>query len=168
MAISPPSDIVNDVARAADPARYQAAAQRLSEGAGPIAGASFDNAMQMVSSHFPLASGADVYSLRNSLRNNAESTAAAKSKQAHEQFEAYVLQTFIDSMLPKDAENTFGKGTAGSVWKSMMVEQMSAQIAKAGGVGIAKHLLKDRNENRSSGTPAVSSSSAMRLTHNKI
>jgi hypothetical protein len=44
-------------------------------------------------------------------------------------------------MLPKDAENTYGKGSAGSIWKSMMAEQIGAQLSRAGGIGIAKHIL---------------------------
>src|SRR3712207_24005 len=141
MAISPPSDIVNDVARAADPARYQAAAQKLLEGASAADGASFEDAFKAASGSPLMASGADVYTLRNSLRNDAESLNAAKTKKAHQEFEAYILQTFVESMLPKDAENTYGKGNAGAIWKSMMAEQISAQIARAGGIGVAKHVL---------------------------
>lgn len=154
MAISPPSDIVSDVARAADPARYQAAAQKLAAGASPADGASFDEAVKMASGRSVAGGGFDVYTMRNSLRNDAELTSTSKAKQAHEQFEAYVLQTFIESMMPKDAENTFGKGTAGSVWKSMMAEQISAQITKSGGVGIAKHLLGKANSEGTTGAPA--------------
>ena len=141
MAISPPSDIVNDVARAADPARYQAAAQTLLDGASPVDGASFEDAVKAVSGQPLMAGGADIYTLRNSLRNDAESVEATKAKKAHQDFEAFVLQTFVESMLPKDAENTYGKGSAGSIWKSMMAEQIGAQLSRAGGIGIAKHIL---------------------------
>jgi peptidoglycan hydrolase FlgJ len=144
MAISPPSDIVSDVARAADPARYQAAAQKLLNGASAVDGASFEDAVKSVAGQPLMASGADVYTLRNSLRNDAEATGAAKAKKAHQEFEAYILQTFVESMLPKDAENTYGKGNAGSIWKSMMAEQIGAQLSRAGGIGIAKKLLDTR------------------------
>lgn len=151
MAISPPSDIVNDVARAADPARYQAAAQRLLDGASAVDGASFEDAVKSVAGQPLMTSGADVYTLRNSLRNDAESASAARTKKAHQELEAYILQTFVESMLPKDAENTYGKGNAGSIWKSMMAEQIGAQISRVGGIGIAKQLLG----NRESGPSAV-------------
>jgi hypothetical protein len=144
MAISPPSDIINDVARAADPARYQAAAQKLLDGASAVDGASFEDAVKSVAGQPLMTSGADVYTLRNALRNDAESVSAARAKKAHQEFEAYILQTFVESMLPKDAENTYGKGNAGSIWKSMMAEQIGAQISKTGGIGIAKHLLGPR------------------------
>jgi Rod binding domain-containing protein len=144
MAISPPSDIVSDVARAADPARYQAAAQKLLNGASAVDGASFEDAVKSAAGQPLMASGADIYTLRNSLRNDAESASAARTKKAHQEFEAYILQTFVESMLPKDAENTYGKGNAGSIWKSMMAEQIGAQISRAGGIGIAKRLLDSR------------------------
>jgi len=157
MAISPPSDIINDVARAADPTRYQAAAQKLAEGASAVDGASFEDAVKAVSGQPLLTAGADVYTLRNSLRNDAESAAAAKTKQAHQEFEAFILQTFVESMLPKDAENTYGKGSAGSIWKSMMAEQIGAQISRAGGIGIAQHVLGTRKIGPSIGSPVMPS-----------
>jgi peptidoglycan hydrolase FlgJ len=53
------------------------------------------------------------------------------------QFEAFVLQTFIQSMFPKDASHVFGEGIAGSYWSSMLAEQIAGQMAKSGGIGIA-------------------------------
>ncbi len=48
-----------------------------------------------------------------------------------------LLQSFVESMLPKDDELYGGKETAGS-FRSMMAEQLANQISKAGGVGIAR------------------------------
>lgn len=155
MAISPPSDIVSDVARAADPARYQAAAQKLLNGASAVDGASFEDAVKSVAGQPLMAPGSDVYTVRNSLRNDAELASAARTKKAHQEFEAYILQTFVESMLPKDAENTYGKGNAGSIWKSMMAEQIGAQISKAGGIGIAKRLLDSRESRVPAGIPTT-------------
>ncbi|MCG7392020.1 rod-binding protein [Microvirga sp. ACRRW] len=143
MAISPPSDILSEVARAADPTRYQAATQSLLQGAAPAGGPTFEEAVRAVSAR-PLGGGADIYQMRNALRNDAESAEALKSKRTAQEFEAFILQTFVESMLPKNAENTYGKGNAGSIWKSMMAEQIGAQVAKAGGVGIAKHILVEQ------------------------
>jgi peptidoglycan hydrolase FlgJ len=140
MAISPPTDILSEVARAADPARYQAATQSLLQGGGSAGGPSFEDAIRSVSAR-PMSAGADIYQIRNSLRNDSEFAAAEKAKRTNQEFEAFVLQTFIESMLPKDAENTYGKGNAGSIWKSMMAEQIGAQVARAGGIGIAEHIL---------------------------
>lgn len=143
MAISPPSDILSEVARAADPTRYQVATQKLLTGASPVGEASFEDTVRAMSSR-PVGGGADIYQIRNSLRSDAESAAAVKSKRASQEFEAFILQTFVESMLPKDAENTYGKGTAGSIWKSMMAEQISGQVARTGGIGIAQHILGEK------------------------
>ena len=56
---------------------------------------------------------------------------------AAEKFEAFVLQTFIQEMMPKDAEGVFGSGVAGDFWRSMMAEKMAEQVAERGELGIA-------------------------------
>jgi hypothetical protein len=66
-------------------------------------------------------------------------------KAVYRKFEAFVLQMFVESMLPKDANNIFGKGTAGTIWRSMMAEQLGNEIAKGDGIGIAKQLAKSRS-----------------------
>ena len=47
------------------------------------------------------------------------------------------MTSFVESMLPKDAE-LFGDKQSAGVYRSMMAEQFANQIAKAGGIGIAK------------------------------
>lgn len=54
-----------------------------------------------------------------------------------QKFEAFVLQSFVELMLPKEAENVYGSGIAGGYWKSMMAEQMATQLAKTGKLGVA-------------------------------
>jgi peptidoglycan hydrolase FlgJ len=58
-------------------------------------------------------------------------------------FEALVLQTFIQSMLPKDAECVYGKGLSGDMWQSMLAEKIAEQVTQRGGIGIAARLAKD-------------------------
>lgn len=149
MAIKPPSDIVFDVTRAADPARYQTAAAKLSAGARPVDPTGFDHAMQVASAAPLISGGFDAYSARNTIRNSAQAVKSDPTKLAAQQFEAFVLQTFVESMMPKNAERTFGKGNAGAIWKSMMAEQIAGQVAKAGGVGIADHVLSGKKPNMS-------------------
>lgn len=62
------------------------------------------------------------------------------SEDVYRKFEAFILQSFVETMLPKDSEELFGKGTAGGVWKSMLAEQLGSQLAKGKGIGIAKQL----------------------------
>src|SRR5690606_38967376 len=51
-----------------------------------------------------------------------------------------VLQTFIQNMLPKDAEGVYGKGFAGDMWKTQMAERLADTVADRSGIGIAKAL----------------------------
>ncbi len=135
MSITPPSDIVMDVARAADPARYQEAAAKLSQPGDPAAFASAADAAAReagLGTHLPL----DVHGALTGLKND---TARSASADPYRKFEGQVLQQFVEAMLPK-AETVFGKGNAGGIWKSMLSEQIGQQIAKSGGIGIAKML----------------------------
>ncbi len=59
-------------------------------------------------------------------------------------FEAMVLQTFIQNMLPKDGAAVYGKGMAGDMWKSMLAEKVATVVAERGGIGIADRLLSGR------------------------
>lgn len=140
MAINPPSDIVSDVARAADPAKYRVAAERLSQMAGTPGEADFGEILHTAMVRPGSQLSLDPYTVKTTFRNDTTLSGPNRAGAAYQQYEAFVLQNFIESMLPKEAESVFGKGTAGGIWKSMMAEQMAAQIAKAGGVGIAKVL----------------------------
>ncbi|MFM9849238.1 MAG: rod-binding protein [Hyphomicrobiaceae bacterium] len=65
---------------------------------------------------------------------------ASKQAEALRQFESFILQSFIETMLPKNAESVFGKGTAGGVWKSILAEKLADQISRSGGIGIAQKI----------------------------
>lgn len=131
MAISPPSDIVLDVARAADPAAVETArAGLMSRTQASGVAATFDAGL--VSSR--ASGGAPI------LGRQAE---APSAPQAAKKFEAMVLQTFISSMMPKDAESTFGTGLSGDMWKSLMAEKVAGVVADRGGIGIADRVLGD-------------------------
>jgi Rod binding domain-containing protein len=88
-------------------------------------------------------------------------TAATKQAEAFRQFESFILQTFIETMLPKNAESVFGKGTAGGIWKSMMAEKLADQISRSGGIGIAQKLA---GPHVSSSPPASQSNAAAGAT----
>jgi hypothetical protein len=57
---------------------------------------------------------------------------------AAQKFEAFVLQTFIQEMMPDAQESVFGGGISGDFWKSMMSEKIAEQVAERGGLGIAE------------------------------
>ena len=70
-------------------------------------------------------------------------TDRGQAPEAFQKFEAMVLQTFLQSMLPQDAESVYGKGIAGDMWKSFLAQELGQQMAKAGGIGIADRVLGD-------------------------
>jgi peptidoglycan hydrolase FlgJ len=170
MAISPPSDIVLEVSQAADPDRLKVASaklEKLSAGAGTAFAQVMDKIEQALPTETAAASkvppgplGPSIGSLpfdmaqarldmRNDLsrlQNAAHAASTTKNDRAKslQEFEAVVLRTFIASMLPQDAENVYGEGTAGDVWKGMMAEQIANQMAKAGGIGIADRIMASR------------------------
>lgn len=137
MSISLPTDIVMDVAKAAEPARLQEAVAKLSAPGDPAA---FTDSMQAagLALHMPLDASGSLTTLKNHTALNGSGPASDPYKK----FEGMVLQQFIESMMPEKSETVFGKGNAGHIWKSMLAEQIGQQIAKAGGVGIAKMMDK--------------------------
>lgn len=128
MAIAPPSDLILDVARAADPAGLAEAAGRLRAIAAGGSGEGFALAFRDASTSASEAASAT--------RATAASRGAAPEGPGRK-FEAMVLTQFVETMLPDDTETLFGKGSAGEIWKSMLAEQVAGQIAASGGVGIA-------------------------------
>ena len=145
MSIFPATDIVSDVAKAADPKKLDVAMKRLSE----LSAARLEPAQSfsaIVASTARRAADAPAVSriapqvagLAPSPREISNPAAAAAQK-----FEAYVLQTWLEALLPKQEGGSFGSGGAGGVWRSMMAEQLGAQLARAGGVGLHKLFDKD-------------------------
>ncbi len=65
-----------------------------------------------------------------------------KTPDPAEKFESFVLQTFIQELLPKNTESVFGQGIAGDYWKSMMSEKIAEQVAARGNIGIADFVRK--------------------------
>lgn len=127
MAVTIPSDIVLDVAQAADSAGVEAARARLASA----------TAARRTDSTFEVAQAAVS-------ENPAQADkVSARRKDSLVKFEAMVLRNFVEQMLPKSSEAVYGKGLAGDMWKSMMAEKMANVMSERGGVGIADRVLKD-------------------------
>lgn len=62
----------------------------------------------------------------------AEGVRMKNAGKARKSFEAFALQVFISSMLPKEGEKLFGTGSAGKLWQSLMAEKLADQIASSG------------------------------------
>jgi peptidoglycan hydrolase FlgJ len=141
MAFNPRTDVVMEVLSAADPSRASLAAQRLSALAGPNApgtdfSADLDRAASPATAGLvPLENAADARSRLANMPGGPDKLGQAKT-----QFEAMMLSSFVGELLPKDASNVFGQGTAGDMWRSMLAEQVSLQIAKSGKLGLARRL----------------------------
>lgn len=137
MAIAPPSDLVLDVVRAADPQDMKLAAaklQRLAKTAGATAadGTGFKTAID--------------YTRASTTRETSAQTPVFGAQSPAQKFEAMVLTQFVETMLPDDASSVFGEGNTGEIWKSMMAEQIANQLAASGGIGIAGLLSDDLNK----------------------
>ncbi|MCG6121767.1 MAG: rod-binding protein [Microvirga sp.] len=171
--ISPSTDIILEVARAADPGRMAAATERLvgfAAGGGPDAGAFAQALGEADGRRAGSTRSFDQGSARVALQNRALLGHAADSGPAggaprvaetraltpHQQFEAFVLRNFVETMLPDDSSAAFGSGTAGDIWKGMLADKIADEMARAGGIGIAEQLARshpdggaERGERRS-------------------
>jgi flagellar protein FlgJ len=143
MAVDPSSDIVLEVAKAADPARAAAAAQRLNTLAAAAGAKGTDftetlaaTAADAANSANAAPSAADARARLAAIADSADD----KADKVKTQFEAVMLNSFVSQMMPKDSESVFGQGLAGDMWKSMLADQVSRQIAKSDLLGIAKRL----------------------------
>jgi hypothetical protein len=133
MSISPATDIVLDVMKAADPARVSLTTRRLQE-VGDGARASFSDA---VASSAPLGAGQVTPTSRGLLAGISGNSNPARVKL---EFESMILGTFISQILPKQGAGLFDHGTGSDMWRSVMGDQIARQIAKSSRIGIADRL----------------------------
>ena len=142
MIVTLTSDVVLDVLDAADPVAQRAATAKLD--ALKSSGADFAATMDSEATKAAASdqSAAKVGDAQSGVVNGPPVQVIKKPgpDEVYRKFEAFILQTFVETMLPKQSEEVFGKGTAGGVWKSMLAEQLGAQLAKGKGIGIAKQL----------------------------
>ncbi len=146
MAISPPSDLLLDVARAADPAKVREATAKLARLAADPSSANegFGKALAAAKADRPVAPAPYAASASPVLVPGTAGSLRASAQpktDTYRKFEAVLLQNFVESMLPKDDE-TFGDAASAGIYRSMMAEQLANQIANAGGIGIAKAIEK--------------------------
>jgi hypothetical protein len=152
MTVAPVQDLIVDVMTAADPASQRLAASRL-ERMTPATerefAATVDQKIEAAALERSQAAPEDgTGSGGGAVLGNATSAPIVRSSggsnAVYRKFEAFILQMFVESMLPKESDELFGKGTAGTVWRSMLAEQISNEMAKGNGIGIAKQLEKSR------------------------
>ncbi len=179
--INPPSDIILDVVRAAQPEKQAKATQRLAAlagGGGPDAN-SFAALLEAptraqarpqtpfqadqarvemrnrdtLQAPGPARAGDGAGNLRAQLPQMPPANPSSDTRSAsaaptnapmtpHQEFEAFVLRSFVETMLPDDASAAYGSGTAGEIWKGMKAEQIGNAMARSGGIGIAEKLAR--------------------------
>ncbi len=136
VSISPPSDIVLDVAQAADPTRLQAATAKLAKMAAGQSGDGFAAALGS-------ATGAGLSAPLSAARAAPPSPFGPLARRVmpalspYQKFEAVMLQNFVQNILPKD-EDLFGDAASADITRSMLAEQVANQIARSGRIGIAQ------------------------------
>ncbi|GLR98462.1 MULTISPECIES: rod-binding protein [Bradyrhizobium] len=140
MIVTATPDLVLDVLEAADPVTQRAATAKLD--ALKSADADFAATMDAEIGKAAAGQSAKVSESQLGAVNGppVQVIKAPASGDVYRKFEAFILQTFVETMLPKESEEVFGKGTAGGVWKSMLAEQLGNQLAKGKGIGIARQL----------------------------
>ncbi|WP_208541592.1 MULTISPECIES: rod-binding protein [Bartonella] len=146
MAIQPPSDIVLDVARAADPVEYRASVEKLRD----LRNTARTQTIAHQENNFAQLVHADYTTSHNVTQNELQQvhikphSVENKNTEAFKNFEAFILQTFVENMFTTEMQSIFGKGQAGQIWKFMMAEQLAKEFATSGGIGIAQMLISEQ------------------------
>ena len=141
MSIAPPSDIILDVAQAADPQRLQAATSKLAKLASGSATVPDDFATLLTQAGGLPPSTPAAPVLRDSTLATTSATVVTAPASPYRKFEAVLLQSFVQEMLPKD-EQLFGDAASADISRSMMAEQLANQLAKSDKIGIARMIEK--------------------------
>jgi peptidoglycan hydrolase FlgJ len=150
MTVTPVPDLILDVMDAADPVSQRMAAgklERVSSAGGEDFAAAMDRKIEAGALEHAVASEQGIAASGGGVIDGSGHATIKKAdtdRAVYRKFEAFVLQTFVESMLPQDASEIFGKGTAGTIWRSMLAEQIGNEMAKGEGIGIAKQLAKAR------------------------
>ena len=157
MSVTISSDLVVDVMNAAPPRIARAATLRLTDIAD---GTGFATTLQGVKGHRPGKIAGDMIA---DVMSAAEPGRAAAAEQRlaslsatvagpYKAFEAFMLRTAFEDMLPPVETGAFGSGFAGSVWRSMAAEQFASLFTDRGGIGLAKTLA---NRDQAAAAPEV-------------
>ncbi len=137
MSISPISDVVLDVAMAADPAKYRAAIEKLSTGSAVshVERNSFGGVLKNTFASTPVSpNGFGMPSLTASKSPKSPDEGA----KAHKGLEQLILKNLLETLLPKNSSVLFGSNTAGEVWHSMLADQLAHELGKTVDLGSAR------------------------------
>ena len=137
MSIAPPSDIIMDVAQAADPTRREAAVAKLAAQAAAQGGSPpVDFATALGTATPSLGVKTDASLRLSPLAGAGHSQSLAAHGSPYQKFESILLKNFVESIMPKDTE-LFGDAASADMCRSMFAEKTADQLAKSGRFGIA-------------------------------
>lgn len=125
MSISPASDLILDVVRAADPQRAAAAARKLGEAAGAF-GAELRAATKTTGAP---ALRPTFSALDDAATPARRANATGANRDPRAMLGALVLQKAVETMLPDGHSAIFGGKQAGAMWKSMLAEHIAAAVS---------------------------------------
>ncbi len=136
MSIQPLSDIVLDVANAADPTKALAASERLARFASAPDSAWFASALGAAAKPDSETAVRTRLSTMGAPTNGVTKPVDARTK-AYKGLEALVLQNLVETMLPKDAGAYFGESAGSDMWRSLLSQRIGEQLAERMDLGIA-------------------------------
>jgi peptidoglycan hydrolase FlgJ len=67
---------------------------------------------------------------------------ARKLRETAEDFESLFLNSMFQQMFANVGQGPFSGGPAAGIWRSFLTEEYSKSFAKAGGIGIADHVMR--------------------------
>lgn len=139
MSIKPPSDLLLDVARAADPSTSAAAVARLSKIAagGGKSDIGFSEVLNGVEAPLP----SSVTQRTGMAMPYLHSAPINANKKAYQGLESLLLQNLVETMLPESSD-LFGEGGAGMIWRSMLAQELGTDLAKKIDLGIQPKYLR--------------------------
>lgn len=139
MSLLPASDLIIDVGRAADPSRKAEALhrlERLSFSAGD--GETIPDFPKLPLDYKAMHPSFHISKATNSIPLHTLPRRMDNGSVAFKKFEAFILQTWLEILLPKVNGGAFGNDQAGGLWRSLMAEQLGDQLAKSDSLGITR------------------------------
>lgn len=147
MSIFPATDLVINVDHAADPAKRAFALQRLKLLSSPIAGKrihdnSNTHSINFTNSYHPTPLSASSPQAGNNLIHRDGVNEASSLRK----FEAFLLQSWLEIILPKVEGGAYGSDSAAGTWRSLFAEQLGEQLAQKDFIGISRVIKHDVSE----------------------
>lgn len=175
MSIFPATDLISDVANSADSRRLAAGLQRLRNLSMSVADKTsisqpISTARQGGKEEVSRAIRFEAVvrlekpptnNIQNIQRDPKSGNAVAARK-----FEAFILQTWLETLLPKTEGGSFGTDGSANIWRSMMAEQLGMQLARSDVIGLQKIITTRQDGDIANISVATSPSAAIDLNQN--